>query len=182
MKNYLFLFVIFLVTNTVKAQDFYSTKNGHLIMQTKVNEQNVKFQSHNLQVLLDYETADITIIIDPSTLKTGIDSIDSNLIKKVNNEIHFKGSLGLDYINTESHPSQEFNIEGFLECNNNRVFIKGNGVLEHLYSNGEYACMLNISFNLKDDKLNCFEAIAPMKEGLHIEILQAVLQHRGDKY
>jgi len=73
--------------------------------------------SSKLLVLIDETTQEITIRLDPATLKTGIDSLDAQLRSGIQQEIVFKGSIPLNFIMQKDKRFKTFEVEGDLTVN-----------------------------------------------------------------
>ena len=174
----LILFHIFSLS-FVFSQDMSRTLAGTIEITTEINDSIVIFRSHDLIISLNYDNAKIKMQLDLSTLSTGIDSIDKKLKLLKEDKVFFDGKLGIDYINTEDHPEQDFEVQGILSFRNQETSIKGTGKLVHIYGNF-YACLLNLSFQLKLSELNFDSNIKNISDEIQIEIIDAVLKREND--
>lgn len=162
----------------VNAQDVYRTQSGDMLITAVSADTVFKVTTKELLILLNYENANITIKMDKSTFKTGIDSLDKRLAQLKYDIIEFKGKLDIEYINTAGHPPLDFKVEGIISTNQN--IISGDGHLEHISSRGLYSCLLTLKFNLKINDLGLnFEGLN-LKEDIQIEIVQSVLNKIQD--
>src|SRR5690606_34727992 len=120
--------------NACSQQDYYRTVNGIIQITGVLNDSVVVANSKKVTVLLNYETASFNLFFDIGTLRTGIDSLDKLLARQVGNFIEYEGKMGLEYVNTQSHGPQEFEVEGYINCNYHNKVIRGKGRLDHIYS------------------------------------------------
>lgn len=161
-----------------KAQDFYQTKNGNMLITAVSADTAFKVTTKDLLILLNYENANITIKMDKSTFKTGIDSLDKKIAQLKYDIIEFNGKLDIEYINTTGHPPLDFVVEGIISTNQNSI--SGDGHLEHISNRGTYSCMLTLKFNVKINDLGLNFQGLNLKEDIQIEIVQTVLNKSED--
>ena len=162
----------------VNAQDVYRTQNGDMLITAVSADTIFKITTKELLILLNYDNANISIKMDKSNFKTGIDSLDKKLAQLKYEIIEFKGKLGIQNINTNGHPPLDFKVDGIISTN--QKTISGNGHLEHISSRGMYSCLLTLKFNLKINDLGLnFEGLN-LKEDIQIEIVQNVLNKIRD--
>lgn len=131
----------------------YYTRNATITVSVSIGDNLIPFQSDELSVKLDYETAEIIMHLPLNSLHSGIDSLDRQL-KTLNDEASFDGKLGLEYINTDNHPPINFDLEGWLVLDPNKQLITGKGQLHHNANSSEYACMLGLNLKLNFEDLN----------------------------
>ncbi len=162
----------------VNAQDVYRTQNGDMLITAVSADTIFKITTKELLILLNYDNANISIKMDKSNFKTGIDSLDKKLAQLKYEIIEFKGKLGIQNINTNGHPPLDFKVDGIISTN--QKTISGDGHLEHISSRGMYSCLLTLKFNLKINDLGLnFEGLN-LKEDIQIEIVQNVLNKIRD--
>ncbi len=174
------ILILSLFSSRVHSQEMYSTQTGSIQIKFSVNDSAVLAYSKQLIVVLNYETADFILTLDKSTLKTGIDSLDKKLERLKGEILRYEGKMDIDYIDTESHPPQDFEVEGFLNCAPHYHQILGKGHLEHIFS-GTYSCILNISFHINLDDLDISLGVPGIGNTLHVEIIQTVLDREYNK-
>jgi hypothetical protein len=170
-----FFLLLNLISN-VNAQQIYATSNGRIRITTKLDGAPLIAVSNNLAVLLNYETAQFELRLDKSTIKTGVDSLDKRLSYLQGDLLIYKGKLGVEYIQTQSHPPQDFVIEGYLNCASCYGNIIGEGHLEHVFS-GVYSCILNMTFHLNLKAMNLDIGLNGLSNEVHVEIIQTVLEN-----
>ncbi len=171
------VFSVFL--SNVKAQEVYSTTNGIIHITGVWNDSALVTISNKLVVLLDYETARFELRLDKSTLKTGIDSLDKKLKKLERDVLVYEGKLGIESVQTQSHPPQDFTIEGYLTCTFHNESIVGKGHLEHIFGN-VYSCVLNMTFHLNLKEINLEIDLPELEDEIHVEIIQTVLKRENE--
>lgn len=180
MKNSLYyLLILFLVVTSIKsnAQEIYGTDNGIIHISVVVNDSILTAVSKELVVILNYDDATFKLLLDRSSLRTGIDSIDDALRKLKYNEVELNGRLGIDQIRTVKHPPQEFEVSGFMKGSNEELAIIGSGHLEHIF--GEfYSCILNMNFYVNPADLMLDSYFQHIRGDLKIQIIQSVLKRR----
>lgn len=179
IKKILLLITLFVQLNLgtgVNAQQIYATSNGRVRITAQLDGAPLVAVSNNLTVLLNYETAQFEIRLDKSTIKTGVDSLDNRLSYLQGDLLIYKGKLGVEYIQTESHPPQDFVIEGYLNCASHYGSIIGQGHLEHVFS-GVYSCILNMTFHLNLKAMDLNVGLDGLSNEVHVEIIQTVLKN-----
>ena len=162
-----------------QSQDYYYTVDGVILMNGVLNDSAIIAKSKKVTVLLDYETAKFDLYFDIATVQTGIDSLDKLLAKQEGNFIEFEGKLGIEYVQTQSHAPQDFEVEGYLDCDYQCGVVQGKGRLEHIFG-GTYSCVLTLSFLLNKNQL---PFIIPLK-GLHneftVDVIQTILKRTNE--
>jgi len=161
------------------SQDIYGTTNGIIEVSGVWNGNNLVATSHQLQVDLNYETAEIKMKLDKSTLRTGIDSLD-NLLRALRGDLlTYDGKLGVDFIMTKKHPKQQFDVSGTLSCVHNENDVQGSGRLEHIEAE-LYSCVLTMSFEMSLSETNLEIQLLGLEDRFRISIMQIVLKRDTD--
>ena len=167
----------------IMAQDWseaYSTTKGTIKITGEWNDTILNVQSQDLIIMLNYESAEFQLKLDKSTLTTGVDSIDQILGSKESDYIEYEGKLDIERVKTEKHPPMDFLVEGQLKCNNHNELLTGTGHLEHIYGD-VVSCILNMTFHLSLSESNLTIDLPGLKDEIHIEIVQSVLNRNfGD--
>lgn len=162
----------------IKAQDVYRTQNGDMLITVVSNDSILKIINKELVIYLNYETARFNIKMDKSNFKTGIDSLDKKLAQLKYEIIEYEGKLDIQNINTEGHSPLDFNVEGVLSTNNNKI--KGTGHLEHISNRGTYSCLLTLKFNINKNDLGLNLKNIVIEDDIQINIIQNVLNKVQD--
>lgn len=173
--------IIFLTSfcSSVKAQEIYKTVKGTVQITGAWNDSALIAVSNELVVLLNYETAQFELRLDKSTLRTGVDSQDKKLKKFERDILIYEGKLGIEYIQTQSHPPQDFEVEGYLTCAPHNENIIGKGHLEHIFGD-VYSCILNMTFHLNLKEINLDIDLPGLQDEVHVEIIQTVLKRKNE--
>jgi len=170
------LILIFVFGKTARAQ-VHGTANGTVHITGVWNDSTLVAISHELEVTLNYETAELTLRLDKSSLKTGIDSLDHKLSKLKLGPVLYQGKLDIDQIITTRHPPQNINVTGYLTCGTHYEKIDGKGVLEHTF--GEiYACVLRMTFHLNLNEIDLGIDLPGLADEIQVEIVQSVLNKK----
>jgi hypothetical protein len=147
-------FLLCFIQTAIHAQQIYRTLEGTLSITMKFNDKVLIASSHQLIVTLNYETGEISFRVPYDTFLTGIDSVDANFLKLENKWMEFSGKLGIPYINTKSHPQQNFDAEGTMLSAVPPTNVIAKGTLDHISSEGSIACVLNLNMQFSLSALN----------------------------
>ena len=167
--NMFLILTMLMVSIGTQAQNIYSTQNGMMEMDFA----NDTYRSKDLRMLLDYDAATYKLEIDLTTLQNSEGENISDFVKIPNEKLVIEGKLGVEFINTTSHPAQSFNLEGIVVSSNNEV--GGNGKLEHLSNSGTFSCILTIRIKIGLDDLGYELTDVNKDERISIKIVQVVL-------
>jgi len=173
-----FLLFIVLINQLYSQTEVYSTINGKVKISTFLDGKIVTAKSSKLIISLDYNTALFKIRLDKSSLKTNVDSLNTFFSKLKGEFIELKGKMGIDFIETKSHPMRNFKVGMTLENPYNTTEIMGNGSLTHL--GGIYSCVLSLNFQLNLDDLNIQLPFKDINNKISIQILQTILKRETD--
>ncbi|PHN01846.1 hypothetical protein [Flavilitoribacter nigricans] len=176
MKKILILLLLIAIgLQSGLSQDIYYTRNATLTLNGGLSGKALTLQTSELNVKLDYETAEIIIRFPVSSLTTDLDSLQTR-IEKSNSEVVYEGKLGLEYVNTENHPPMQFTTEGWLNINEEKQLIEGTGELHHIGKSNQYACVMGLNMILNLDALNIYLPIEGLDSEFEVVITQALLQ------
>lgn len=173
-KIKLVIFLFTCILGTAFSQDnVYYTRNANLQIHGEFDGKSLHGKTKQLGITLDYETTEIILKLNLNDLEFDVDSLNQ-ILENNFSEIEFKGKLSLEYINTDDHPPQKFKVEGWVEVDNEKKEIEGNGELHHIDQADNIACMLGMTIilNLED-----FNIIIPKLENeIGLVIQQALLK------
>lgn len=130
--------------------------------------------SNELRVRVDNVTMDITIAVNPSTFKIGIDSLDEKLRQGFHSDVVFRGRLGLNQLWTKGKPVQHFDIPGTLIINGESKDILMNGSIRD-YQEGGVEMLLYVHYDLTLSDFNLEEKLLGFATTGCIEMLQGLL-------
>jgi hypothetical protein len=158
-----------------KAQQIYQTREGSSVVTALYKNNKVIAQSNQLLALINYETAEIELILNPSSLQTTTDSLNVKLLNSTIGTGILKGKLNIPYVSTLKHPDHKLNFEAVVHLNGITKQIYVTGDLKHIASNGAISCLLTLSVQLE---LDDFGVNLPEGWGneITIQITQTVLK------
>jgi hypothetical protein len=160
---------------SAKAQQRYQTKEGSIEVIGSYRDSLIIANSNHLFVLINYETAEIGLTLNPATLRTTTDSLNVKLINSSIKPIILKGKLNIPYVQTLEHPDHKLNFEAELYLNGIVKTVYINGLLKHIASNETISCLLtlNFKFRLSDFGIDLPEG---WSNEITIQIFQTVLK------
>lgn len=176
MKAFISLLLILGCVWTTNAQmgKTYQLRDGKVGISIYYADTLLNIGSKKLRVMVDNETMDITIMVHPSTFRTGIDSLDNKLKQGALDDIVFKGRLGLNQLWTIGKPTQHFNIPGKLLINGKEGSILMNGSIRD-YREGGVEMLLYMHYDLTLSDFELDETLPGFAATGCIEMLQGLL-------
>jgi hypothetical protein len=170
-------FVLLLCSFSIKAQQRYQTREGSIAVFGSYKDSIVIASSDNLFVLINYDTAEISLSINPATLRTATDSLNVFLINSSLKPLLLQGKLNIPYVNRLEHPDQSLNFQAELQMNKTVRIIYVNGELKHIGGNETLSSLLSLNFKLQ---LSDFGIILPesWSDEITIQIYQALLKNQ----
>ncbi len=177
----LFVFWFGIIENSL-AQDqaryvqrIYYTPKGVIQINAQDADSLISIKGSYVSIILNYETAHFVMRFDANTLSTGVDSLDHILGQMEQFTVRYKGHFELNYIKTEKHLAQDFEVTGRLEIGGNDYGeLKGKGRIEHVVKS-TYPCLLNLTFTINKDDLEKELELPIPWETLQVEVNQAIL-------
>ncbi len=145
MKKILLFSVCLFALHIVSAQSVYRTYAGHLYVTGKYKGVPLEAQSHGMDILLNYETAEIEIHLDLKSLIFNNDSLRQVFLSGSDQIAFFKGKMRIPYVNTEGHPKQKFPVDGTLTINDITRPFTFKAELLHIEGK-QLACQLSAEF------------------------------------
>ncbi|MFV8326914.1 hypothetical protein ACNQGH_13535 [Flavobacterium sp. ZS1P14] len=169
------IIVLLLWGFSAKAQQRYQTREGSIEVIGSHKDSIIIANSNHLFVLINYETAEIGLTLNLTTLRTTTDSLNVKLIKSSIGPVILKGKLNIPYVKTLEHPDYKLNFEAELHLNGMVKTIYVNGLLKHIASNETISCLLTLNFKLR---LSDFGIDLPegWNNEITIQIFQALLK------
>jgi hypothetical protein len=167
--------VLLLWSFSARAQQRYRTREGSIEVIGSYRDSIIIANSNRLFVLINYETAEIELTLNPATLRNTTDSLNVKLINSSIKPVIMKGQLNIPYVETLQHPDHKLNFEAELHLNGKSKRIYVNGLLIHIASNETISCLLtlNFKFRLSDFGIDLPEG---WNNEITIQIFQAVLK------
>lgn len=171
--------VFFICSTLANAQnkddEIYGSANGDIQIVGVLNDTVLFAESNQLVMVLNFETGEILLVLDISSLHTGNDSINKLLKKLDEVKLEYKGNLGVDFIKTVDYSPQDFDVNGYLKHAPEYKYIAGKGHLEHLYGDVP-AGVLSIRFKLNLADNDMYLGIEGLEDEIQIEIRQTVIK------
>lgn len=164
--------MIFWSLGAVRAQEMHRIQYGKIGISIFYNDTLINIGSNKLIVVINDQTGGIVIRLDPTTLRTGIDSLDLRLNKGNLQEVVFKGEVDLDKLWETKDTERYFEIEGELTINGETRVVSFHGNLRESQQGMDINGLLYLHFDplLVDFGL---EAVLPQfAEHGCVEILQ----------
>lgn len=183
-KTFAVLLPLFvLMTYHCQGQDYYfgeyDTKNSRLLIVGSFEKDSFQVNGKNVSIKVNNATGSIEIIIPVKYLSVNNQKVRKILDSLKTETIEFKGFLGISKVETEPHPVQNFPVTIEVTAGGLKFSLSGSAVLEHLHISGQYACMLDLRFDvsLDNDQISIPEG---MSENLKVVVSKAILrQYNG---
>ncbi|MFM1875111.1 MAG: hypothetical protein RL266_848 [Bacteroidota bacterium] len=130
--------------------------------------------STKLKVVINDQTKGIIIRLDPSTLRTGIDSLDVKLKALKWDEVVFEGEIDLDKLWQIDDVDQSFEVEGDLTVNDESQQVSMYGSLRESQQGMDVNGLLYLHFDPLLIDFGLDEVLPQFAEHACVEILQPV--------
>ena len=155
-------------------QDIFYTRNATLTLNGKLNDEAIRLQATDLNVALNYETAEMIVRFPVNCLVSDVDSVNY-ILSQSDAEIVFDSQLGIHFINAADTQNLNFGLEGWLIINGrDRIWLCGNGEL-HNINNPNYEAMFGMTMALNLNDLNLDIPLAGLDENFEVVMTQALL-------
>jgi hypothetical protein len=167
--------VLLLCSFSIKAQQIYQTREGIIEIIGSHRDSIIIASSNHLFVLINYETAEIELSLNPATLRTATDSLNATLLNSFLKPAILTGKLNIPYVNTLDNPDQKLNFRAELHMNKITKTIYANGALKRIAGNETFASLLTLNFKLQ---LTDFGILFPegWSDEITVQIYQAMLK------
>ena len=175
MKRFILILLLFQsFASSGQTNDFNRVINGRVGISISYKDSLISIGSNDLLVFINDVTNEITIRLDPSTLKTGIDSLDAKLRSGFSQEAVFRGLIGVNNIWDKSTWEQSFELEGELTINQITQNVSLFGTLKESQQGMGISALLHLHFDpeLKDygldqilpgfAEIGCVEMLQPI--------------------
>lgn len=168
-------FALLLCSFSIRAQQRYQTREGIIEVIGSYRDSIVIASSDHLFVLINYQTAEIGLSLDPATLRTETDSLNVILLNSPLMPVILEGKMNIPFVNTLQHPDQELNFTAQLHMNKIVNTIYANGLIKHSTGTETFSSMLTLNFKLR---LSDFGILLPegWSDEITIRIYQAMLK------
>jgi hypothetical protein len=169
--------VLLLWSFSAKAQQRYQTREGSIEVIGSYRDSIVIANSNHLFVLINYDTAEFELTLNPAILRTKTDSLNVNFINSSIKPALLKGKLNIPYVETLQHPDHKLDFAAELLLNEKVKTVYVNGLLKHIASNETISCLLTLNFKLR---LSDFGIDLPegWSDEITMQIFQTVLKKK----
>ena len=155
-------------------QDIFYTRNATLTLNGKLNGEAIRLQATDLNVALNYETAEMIVRFPVNCLVSGVDSVNQ-ILSRSNAEILFDSQMGIHYINAADTQNINFGMEGWLIVDGRKkTWVCGNGELHNL-NNPNYESMFGMTMMLNMNDLDLDIPLDGLDENFEVILTQALL-------
>lgn len=175
--KYIFFILFFILVFQMQSQTNYMTKNGHLKMVGRIDNQPVDIETHKLSVFLDYTTKQMNGTLDLRTLITEIPELNNYLkIAEQPLLVQFSGIIPSDNFISQDPQALIFNwlVKVTFQNKSFDVVFKTN--LEHIEEGSFSSCRLSTFGEITAEKLGLEDLIPGLSETIEIQFIQIVLR------
>lgn len=130
--------------------------------------------SNKLKIVIDEQSNEIVIRLEPSTLKTGIDSLDRKLQAGFLPEAVYVGTIGLDKIWETGERARSFEVEGDLNINEVKQPITMFGSIQESQQGMGINGLLYLHFDPELSAFGLNETLPDFADFGCVEILQPI--------
>lgn len=116
MKNNYLILAVLLIGNLAIAQNgmIRQVRMGKIGISIYYQDELITIGSNSVRLEIDDVTSEMTIRLDPATLKTGIDSLDRALRSRIYQDVIFRGVIGEQRLWEKGDRPSSFEVEGEL--------------------------------------------------------------------
>ncbi len=177
-QKVLFFISLYLLVFSVQSQSSFMTKKGHIKIVTKIDNQDITIESHDLELFLNYTTKEMRGVLDLNKLIDDNPKL-SNYLKKTEAPlmIHFLGIIPTDDFMSGSHELLTFNWPLKLTLQNKSFEIYLESSLEHVEGGYLTSCKLSAFGEFRAVELGLNELIPELDSSIGIQIIQTLLKN-----
>lgn len=173
------LVVIWLLSMGItSAAQVYQTQAGTVLASGRYKGASVVAVSNHLFMHLNYDKAEMHLRLVIPSLFTKNDSLNELLQRMVGQELVFTGKMNIVFVQTKSHPKQQFATQGQMFLNGVSRSFSFNSVLEH-FPKGNVSCILSGEFVINLAEFNIANLL-PGEEKVAVKFKQLVLKKSGE--
>lgn len=177
ITKYLFFICFFVLALQMQSQTNYMTKNGHLKMIGRIDNQPVAIENHNLSIFLDYTTKEMSGTMDLRTLVTEIPELNSYLRKAEQPMlVQFSGVIPAEDFMSHPHEPLVFNWIVNVTFQNKTFEFVFKTTLVHIEEGSFFSCQLNTFGEIQASKLGLEDLIPGLDETIELQFIQVVLR------
>jgi hypothetical protein len=175
--KYIYILFFSMLVFQMQSQTNYMTKNGHLKMVSKVNNQQVALETHKLSVFLDYTTKQMNGTMDLRTLVTEIPELN-NYLKNAEQPllVQFSGVIPANDFMSQPHEPLVFNWLVNVTFQNKSFEVVFKSTLEHIEEGSFFSCRLSTFGEVQTSTLGLEDLIPNLDEIIELQFIQVVLR------
>jgi len=175
--KYIFFIFFSMLVFQMQSQTTYMTKNGHLKMVSRIDNQPVAVEAHELSIFLDYTTKQMSGTMDLRTLITEIPELN-NYLKNAEQPllVQFSGVIPADDFISQPHQALIFNWLVNVTFQNKSFEVVFKSTLEHIEEGSFFSCRLSTFGEIQAAKLGLEDLISGLNETIEIQFVQVVLK------
>jgi polyisoprenoid-binding protein YceI len=133
------------------------------------------FGCDKVRMMIDNESMEVTIAVNPSTIITQIDSLDEKLKQTRFDDVVFRGQLGIKQLSTKGKSPKDFVVEGKLSMHDVTRQIEMSATLSNYQQGPDIESMLYLHFDLLLSEYGFSDELPGFSDEVCIEILQPLL-------
>lgn len=174
----LFVLAITCIVPAAKAQQnqkSFSGRDGRIGITAYIDGNELKLGSTQLRTIIDFETLQVTLKLDPSTLLSQVPEIDSKLSKLQMDEVIFRGKMDIPFINPNGEATQDFAIPGKLTVDGITLPVELKATLSHVNQAPAIRSVLYLHYDLPLADFELADKLPDFGEFGCIEILHPVI-------
>lgn len=178
MKIKYTLLIVFIVSAIkLNAQRIYTANDGHILIMSQINNQNVKAESHDLSLSLNYTTKEVKGVIDLSTLSTNADVVNKAINEaKESLKIHFNGTIPVTDFMIPNHEPINFNWVLTITYQNKNYKALFKTTIQHVDEGVSISCFLSARGEMDISKTGLINALPGIDNVLQIQFSQLLLR------
>ncbi|MCF8278107.1 MAG: hypothetical protein K9J17_15340 [Flavobacteriales bacterium] len=148
--KFLLTLVLILGGLNAQAQDktTFQIRDGKVGISIYYQDTLLNIGSHKLRMMINNVNMEVVIAVSPNTFSTGIDSLDLKLREGSQNDVVFRGVLGLDQLWTKNKSTQHFDAEGELTLNGRTESVVLKGALSDFQVGPNLDCMMYLHYDI----------------------------------
>ena len=175
--RYVYLLFFSMLVFQMHSQTNYMTKNGHLKMVVKIDNQSVAIENHELSIFLDYATKEMSGTMDLRALISVIPELN-NYLNKAEQPllVEFSGIIPADDFMSHAHEPLIFNWLVNVTFQNKSFELVFKTTLEHIEEGSFFSCRLSTFGEMQTSTLGLEDLIPGLGEVLELQFIQVVLR------
>jgi hypothetical protein len=175
--KYILLMVLIINTFGLKAQRIYTTDEGHILIMSQVDNENVKVESHNMSFALNYTTKEVNGVLDLSTLSTNFTPI-KKAINDTNEslKVHFNGTIPVTDFMVPNHEPIIFNWLLTITYQNKSYKALFKTTIQHVDEGISISCFLSARGEMEISETELQKVIPGLDHTLQIQFSQLLLK------